>query len=365
MNSINKFGSFFENKKLLSFIALTIGVLAGVYAVYRLAYYFAPFIIAFILSSAIEPLIRICMKHLKIKRRIAAPVILVLFVGLLATLLFVLTTKLISEIISFSHIAPRFFSQIYLQIGELIDNLQASFNLFPVDFTINLRSLIANMSNSLISITTQIGKGAFRTAVSIPEILIFTIVTLLSTYFLSADRDKINLYFKTQLPDQWIYQAKKIKNDMFSALFGYIKTQLIMMCITFCELFIGFSIINIKYKLVLAVSISIIDALPILGTGGVLVPWSIYSFITGNIRLGVSLLILYLVIIIVRQLLEPKVLGHQIGLYPLVTLLAMYVGLKTIGFAGLILGPITFLLLRNIFTSVYKNKPLKDLIKSD
>ena len=365
MDNMNNIGNMFAKSKLLRLTLIFLGVLAGVYAVYRLAYYFAPFIIAFLLSSAMEPLIRFCMIHLKIKRKIAAPVILVLFVGMIATLLFILIAKLISEIISFSHIAPGFFSQLYLQISELIDNLQASFNLFPVDFTINLRSLIANMSDSLIAITTQIGKGAFRTAVSIPEILIFTIVTLLSTYFLSADREKISLYFKTQFPEQWIYQAKKIKTDMFSALFGYIKTQIIMMCITFFELFIGFSIMNIKYKLILAVSISIIDAFPILGTGGVLVPWSIYSLITGNIRLGVSLVILYLVILIVRQLLEPKVLGHQIGLYPLVTLLAMYVGLKTIGFVGLILGPITFLLLRNIFSTVYKDKPLKDLIKPD
>jgi sporulation integral membrane protein YtvI len=168
-----------------------------------------------------------------------------------------------------------------------------------------------------------------------------------------------------QLPESWISRVLKIKKDLFVAIFGYIKAALIIMAITFTELLIGLSIIGVEYPLMLAFLIAIIDALPVLGTGGILIPWSLYSFVTGDIRMGISLIALYLVVLVIRQIVEPKVVGQQIGVYPLLTLLAMYIGLKMIGFAGLILGPITFLLIRNILTTIYKNRPIKDIIGFD
>ena len=119
---------------------------------------------------------------------------------------------------------------------------------------------------------------------------------------------------------------------------------------------------SIKYSLLFAFLIAIIDALPVLGTGGVLIPWAVYSFLTNDIKMGISILVLYLVVLVIRQIVEPKVVGHQIGVYPLLTLTAMYAGLRLMGFAGLILGPITFLLIRNIIIAIYKNRTFKDII---
>jgi sporulation integral membrane protein YtvI len=147
---------------------------------------------------------------------------------------------------------------------------------------------------------------------------------------------------------------------MFSALFGYIRAQLILMSMTFIELNIGLAIAGVKHSILVAAIISLIDALPILGSGSILIPWSAFSFLMGNFELGVALLVIYVVVLVVRQFVEPKVLGQQIGLHPLITLVAMYSGLKLFGFAGLIIGPVSFLLIKNIASGVLKGKTLKD-----
>ena len=147
---------------------------------------------------------------------------------------------------------------------------------------------------------------------------------------------------------------------MFSALFGWIKAQLILMTITFTELNIGFLIMKVENSLLLSLLIAVVDALPILGTGTILIPWAIIKLISGDYRLGISLLLLYLIVIIVRQLIEPKIVGKQIGMYPLLTLFAMYTGLQAMGFAGMIVGPIIVLIIKSILESFLEKYTLKE-----
>lgn len=172
---------------------------------------------------------------------------------------------------------------------------------------------------------------------------------------MSSDRDTLLGYFRKKLPDRWIKKMRSIKNDMLSTLLGYLKTTMILMSITFFELFVGLSIIRVGYTLLLAVIIAVIDALPIVGTGSILVPWSLFCYISGNYRLGTSILILYLITLIVRQLIEPKILSRQIGVHPLLALASMYIGLKLAGFAGLILGPPIFILIKSILSGIQRH----------
>jgi sporulation integral membrane protein YtvI len=356
------------NKGSVKLAIIVLACLLGVFVVYRLSFYLAPFIIAFALSSAIEPVIRLLTKSTKLPRKIAAPAVLMIFIIILGIILILIILKLIDEIKSFSRGLPGFFSQLYENLNTLFTQADEIYEWLPEEVTENIETVIVNMTNSLMgvvnSMVNTIVKGAYTTAISIPEALIFTLVTILSTYFLASDRDRIARYFRSQFPDRWVDKAVSIKNDMFSALFGYLKTQLILISITFTELFIGFSIIRIKYALLLAFLVSMVDALPILGTGTILIPWSIYEFLTGNIRLGVSIIVIYGIVLVVRQMIEPRILGYHIGIYPLLTLIAMYAGLKLFGVVGLILGPITLLLLKNILRGIFKNKSVKEIVDS-
>jgi len=352
-------------KRLGIFVLVVISVVGGVFLAVRLAFFLLPFLIAFALSSLMEPLIRVLDRKLHIKRKISAPIILLLMIAIIITLIVLGILRLVEEIRGLIAAAPAFFSSLYTEIVELIKKGSEHIDWVPVDITDNLGTVIANLSNTVTNFGKALVKGAYMTALSLPEVIIFTIVTILATYFMAKDRHVISAVLRRHLPEVWVNRILSIKNDLFTAIFGYLRAALIIMVITFTELLIGLTIIGAKYTLLLAFLIAVIDALPILGTGGVLIPWSLYSFITGDIRMGISVFVLYLVILVVRQFVEPKVVGNQIGVHPLLTLLAMYTGLRLIGFIGMILGPITFILIRNILVTIYRNKPIKDIIRFD
>ena len=352
-------------RKTALFIIVVVTVVAGAILAFKLAFFLLPFLIAFALSSLMEPVIRFLTKKVSFKRGAAAPIVLLLILGSIVTLLVLAILKLIKEFKDLLVIAPELLHNLYVKTMDLVQQGSEYINWLPVEMTDDLRNAFMNLSKTVTSFSATVLKGAFITAISLPEILIFTLITILATFFLSKDRDRIAAVFARHLPESWLHRILTVKKDLFNALFGYLRAALIMMSITFTEVFIGLSIINGRYALLMAFLTALIDALPVLGAGSVLIPWSLYSFITGDIRMGISTLVLYLVVLIVRQIIEPKVVGHQIGVYPLMTLLAMYTGLRTIGFAGLILGPITYLLVRNILLTIYKGRPVKEIIGLD
>lgn len=351
-----------NTKRIIKFILTVVGVLLGTYIFFKASVFFAPFIIGYLLSLIADPFIRLLTNKLKFNRKIAALISVVFMLLILGLVLTLIILKLITEMKSLISVLPVYFNDFYNNLTVLISKGKEFYDWLPAEITNNIGSLISNLSNTLIRLFNSVVSGALSTAISIPEALIFILVTILSTYFISSDKQVIRDYIKSQLPKSWIKKLVNVKDEVFSAIFKYIKAQLVIMTITFTELFIGFSIIRINYALVLAVVISVIDILPILGTGGILVPWSIYSFLTGDIKMGVSIFILYIIILVVRQLIEPKIVSQQIGVYPLLTLMAMFIGMKIFGVLGLILGPITFLILKNIISGLFKNRSFKELI---
>lgn len=353
------------SKNILKVVKMTLfiaGILVFCVLAVKASVYLIPFILAFAISTLIEPLIRFLMKKVRLPRKFASAVTILFVLSTFGFIISLIISKLITELTSISRVFPRYVSEFYDNINGLLAKGNIVFSALPAEITANIQAVIQDLLKSLSNSIGTFAKALVSTAVSLPEALIFTLVTILSTYFFASDRDRIYEYFKSHLPDSWTNRLLSIKDDLFSALFGYLRAQLILMTLTFTELFIGFSIMGVKYALVLAVTISIIDALPILGTGGVLIPWSIYQLLLGDFRLGISLFILYAIVLVVRQMTEPKVLSQQIGLHPLVTLTAMYTGLKIFGVLGLILGPITVLVLKNILSGVFKSGMIKELL---
>lgn len=355
-------------KKIVIFAAVFISVLLGVFLSFKLALLLLPFAIAFALSSIAEPLIRILTKKLHIKRKLAAPIILLIFLLVIVFLLVLIILKLIAEAKSFIMALPGFITALYSYLNSWIYNMTVP-DWIPPEILYGLGSvadnvsdILSNLSVALTNLGKSIVKGAYTTALSFPEILLFTLITIIATFFMASDREKISSVFLQHLPRKWVARILTLKKEMFSAIFGYLKAAMIIMSVTFAELFIGLSIIGVKYSLLLALLIALMDALPVLGAGGALIPWSIISFLLGNTRLGISIFVLYLLILIIRQIIEPRIVGQQIGVHPLLTLIAMYLGLQLIGVAGLILGPITFILIRNIISTIYKGKTFKDII---
>ncbi len=326
-----------------------------------------PFVIAFIISTFIEPLIRLLEKRAHIRRRLSSLLSILIFLSTFGVLFFFIISKIISEIKQlalFLQNQPDWLVKLYSDLNNFLSGASKFYIDLPASFTAGIQSTLSNTSKTIFDSISSIATGLINIVASVPQLLIFIIITTISLYFFTSDRETIYNFVKKQLPDKVFSKLENIKNDLFLALFGYIKAYSIIVLITFSELAIGLSLIGIKYSILIALIICFVDLLPIFGSGTVLVPWVIYCFFTGQTLTGILLLILYIIVFIVRQIIEPKIVGKQIGLHPLLTLFAMYVGLQSFGVIGMLLGVITVILLKSILLGVLKGKTISEFIES-
>ncbi|MCX8130081.1 MAG: sporulation integral membrane protein YtvI [Clostridia bacterium] len=353
-------GSF--PKQILKVVVTVSGLVLGIFTIYKLFFYLIPFILAFVFSILIEPVVGLLSKKLKLSRPAASAVSVFLVLCMFGLILVVIISRLIAEIVNLSETLPGYFNDFYRNMDDLIKKGTDIYLNLPGEVTQYIGNAASNLSTYLMKATNSFLTGVLNTAAFIPGLVVFILVTILATYFFLSDRDKIYVFFESILPKSVISNFLYIKNSMLFALLGYVKAQLILMTVTFVELYTGLLIIGVEHPLIIALLASFIDALPIIGVGSVLIPWSVYSVLTGNIKTGIAILILYVIVLVVRQTIEPKILSQQIGIHPLLTLLAMYTGLQLFGILGLILGPITVLLAKNILSGVLKNRTIKDLL---
>ena len=194
--------------------------------------------------------------------------------------------------------------------------------------------------------------GVISTATRIPSIIISVVVTIVLACFMTADYDLIMRFVYCQFPKEKRKDVTRAKELLKMNLGKMAKAYALIMLVTFTEVFIGLTILkmiglfNSSYIAVIAVVTAIVDVIPVLGTGTIVLPWAAYSFITGNIGMGIGLLVLYATVTVIRQIVEPKLVAGQLGLPPFVTLIAMYLGLKIIGVLGVFILPIIAIMLK-------------------
>lgn len=188
---------------------------------------------------------------------------------------------------------------------------------------------------------------------NITGFLMIMVFAVLSAFFFLKDEEKIVDIILRNRGDGFIEKVQYFKNSISAALSGYIRAQLILLIITFSILSVFFILFGIKYAILIAFAVAFVDAIPVFGTGCVLLPWAAYEFLTGGKALGFGLLALYGVCSLTRQLLEPKILSTQIGLHPLLTLAGVFIGFKLFGFWGLIIGPMLMMI---FVTYIQKSK---------
>lgn len=207
--------------------------------------------------------------------------------------------------------------------------------------------------------------GVWSTAKQIPALIVGLVISIIATFFTTADYDRIVRFIKRQMPPEKakaLGVSKRIMLNSFGHLFRAYATILF---ITFCEVLIGLNILRFiglyegRFLIATALITAAVDILPFLGTGTILIPWGVYALISGSTGLGIALLILYAVIFIIRQIIEPKLVANELGLPPILTLLGMYLGVHLFGFIGLFLVPISI-----IFAKILNDEGLLDLWKN-
>ena len=203
---------------------------------------------------------------------------------------------------------------------------------------------------SLVVLGT-VAAGLVLLATALPQAVLFCATTLLAVLFTAGSYPRIRAFLRRQLPEDRLRQARGVKADLLATLGKWCKAQCILLGVTFCELLAGLLLMRQGYALLLAALIAVIDALPVFGTGTVLVPWGALCLLTGNVPKGLGLLALYGVISLVRSVLEPKIMAAQVDLSPLAALAAMYVGFCAFGVAGMVLCPMALLFVKQLHDS--------------
>lgn len=342
---------------ILGFVCIIAAVLIAVY----LCIYFWPFMIGVLVAIILERMINFIVKRTKVSRKATGTVMVIIFYIILAMLTYLIVFSLIKEALSISTKLPAIYNDLKIEYNGIYSDFQKIMDKTPDTITNSLYNVGLELINQIIGVFTSIANGVVNFVMFLPKLMVYVMITFLATLFIVTDRRNILNVANEILPNKMTRKISNIVKTTISSLGNYLKAQLVIICITFIELFIAFVILKQPYPLTLAVIAAIVDALPILGTGTILIPWGIYSAITGNLTLGIALIVVYAIILIVRQLIEPRIVSDKIGVNPFLTLLAMYIGFKFLGLLGIIVGPILLVIYKNVFTTMFESGYFKRL----
>ena len=213
-------------------------------------------------------------------------------------------------------------------------------------------------------------KGVLEWITSIPTIGVYLAVTFLSLYFICTDKVYMIDQLEHHLPEMWVKKIYKHLKEIMEVLGRYLKAEAILVLVSFIISLIGLYIfkltgMKVSYPLLYALGIGFVDALPIFGSGSVMVPWAIITACNGDIRLAISIFVLWIIMSVVRQFIEPRIVGNHIGIHPIFTLIAMYTGFKIFGVIGLFIGPIALIIQKNIFSNLLDKGVVKSIFSRD
>ncbi|NLN48010.1 MAG: sporulation integral membrane protein YtvI [Clostridiales bacterium] len=327
--------------KILRYLAFLVIIIATTKIAFR---YFSPFIFALLISFFIKPLVKI-LHSFKIKKGFSVALSILIVYGGLIYFFILITTRGLAELIEFGNLLPLYTNNAYDYFYDVFSKAEALYIQLPPEVLTILTDVAKGIFDKLSTLLTATTKTIINTMTLLPKFGISVLISTVTTFFILKDEEKIFSFFIRQFSQPIQQKFIMLKHNLLKALVGFLKAQLIILTITFFESLIGLSIIRVKYAFIISLLIAIIDILPVLGTGSVYVPWAIISILNGKLRLGISLFIIYGVIVVVRYLVEPKIVGHHLGVHPLITLISMFVGAKVFGVGGIILGPVIVMIL--------------------
>lgn len=320
----------------------------------KLLGFFWPFVASWILALLAAPLCSFLEKRIRLNKKWASALIIIVVLLILAGLGYLIITKLGREMISFLSDAPEYYYYFQNAVRLLGEKLNDIVTPISEEFGNQIQTVFNDLLRQIGTIVNNFAPGAVEmmgsAAANITNGLVGTLVMILSAYFFIAEREKLSVQWMKLIPEDARKQVGSIWKKLMEALGGFLMAQFKIMFVIFLILLAGLILLRNPYAFFLALLISFLDLLPVLGTGTVLLPWTLVVFLRGGIRQGVILVVLYFVCLLTRQLLQPKIIGDSIGMETLPTLFLIYTGFKLKGMGGMIL----FLLLGTVAVSLYR-----------
>jgi sporulation integral membrane protein YtvI len=329
-----------------------------------------PFLFGWVIAYLLNPLVNVLQRRAKFPRWLAVTFSMLLFFSAAVTCITLFVANIVVEIgtlseklqIQINQWAETYNNFInsseFQNLVSWVNDFYAKNPQYQDTINKNLTSTAGTLAGFSRDSIGYILNTLVKLLTSLPNIATLAIITLLATFFISKDWYKIITRYSGIFSETILKVTKLIRTDLQKALFGYFRAQLILVSLTALVVIIGLLVLRVDYAITIGLLTGLADLMPYLGTGAVMVPWILYVFFAqGNIYLGIGLSILYGVILVARQIMEPKVLASSVGLDPLATLIALFVGLKLFGLVGLIIGPVTLV----IFSAFYRARIFHDI----
>ncbi len=340
-------------KIFINVLIFVLGVLAVIFIVPKLIRFFMPFVIGFIVSAIANPLVKFLEKRVKIVRKHSSAIIIILVIAAVVGALYAIISILVNEISNLIKDFPNIYTGLEIQFQTISQKLSKIYEILPGNVTVKLDELGTNITDyatRIMADTSNFNIGAAGDYMkNLMDILLYSIVTIMSAYFFIAERDNLAAVVHRMTPASLMKSYNLVVSNFKTAVGGYFKAQFKIMLVLTVILFAGFEIIHVKYSFLFALLTAFLDFLPFFGTGAVIWPWTLIEILSGNYFKAVMLVIIYLVCTIIKQVLQPKMVGDSVGISPFATLIFMFIGYRLLGVFGLIIGIPVGMILVNFY----------------
>lgn len=351
-------------RMILNIVIPLLGLCLVIFLGPRLLHFFMPFVVGWILALLANPLVRFLERRVKLVRRHGSMLIIIAALAIVIGLFYGASLLVYREMGSFLADAPEIYQSVIAEIENALQNGRKLAEYFPQNlqppllaFSDNLDGLFGKLVSRAAEPTVQI---AGHVAKSIPNLLVNMVIIILSSYLFLADRESIMRWLKEHLPAFVFRYIEYMKRDAKGVIGGYFLAQFRIMCVVALILAAGFLVLGVRYGVLLAFLTAILDFLPIFGTGTVLFPWAVVKLFAGEYAYATGLILLYILTQVVRQIIQPKIVGESMGLPPLMTLFLLYLGFKLRGLTGMILAVPVGL----VFINFYKYGAFDSMIRN-
>ena len=346
------------SKIFLNLFITLIAVLLVIFVLPRILLFFMPFVIGWLIALVAHPVVTFIERRMKVRRKAGSVVVIVTAVASVTLLIYGGVFIVVKEAIEFADSLPQMMNSIKLTIDKLEVILDRFFVRLPIDPQIDLEQIYDSFIMAATDWTSKQGAPIMNSlgnmAKNIPSMIVAVIMCLLSAYFFVAEKDTVTSIVAEHTPKSIKEKWNIVYHSLFVALGGYVKAQLKIEIVMYVIVLIGLWILKVKHATLIAIVIAFLDLLPVFGTGTVLIPWAIIKFVEGNYTLAVGLMILWGTGQLLRQIIQPKIVGDSIGLAPLPTLFLLYIGWQFGGVIGMLIAvPLGVLLINLIQAGVF------------
>ena len=315
--------------------------------------FFMPFVVGWVISSIANPMVQFLEKKLKIVRKHGSMMIIIGVLAAVVGLGYLGVSRLVEEAGNLVDNLPQIYANLQEDFEEIGENLQVFYSRLPKNLQGNIQEAVSDVSSYVGGLFQAVGEPTFEAAgnfaKNVPGTLIAMIMSLLSAYFFTAQRMSILEGLEKNLPFRFWKQASGVLQDLKHVVGGYFKAQFKIMGVVYVILVIGLFILRVDYALLAALVIAFLDMLPFFGTGTVLWPWAAIKILSNDYKMAVGLIIIYAITQIVRQVIQPKIVGDTIGMDPLATLIFMYIGYRFSSIVGMIIAVPVGMILINLY----------------